>query len=217
MIILDMGSSTTCRNDKAIVEKMIDSVAENDPGVDRIVIKWQLFKDTLNVPGLDPIKPLDHDVYLHAVEYAARYNYETTASVFDSESLEFLIKQKPTFIKIACRNHCYGLLAEIDEESFDLVISVGNHAVYKHFKKFYPDADLLCCVPQYPANTTVYEGLFSGLLHYGISDHTEGLGLYRKYKPTVWEKHFALEDSTGPDAASFAIRPKELKELGSES
>lgn len=212
MIILDCGSSTTCRNDPKIIEAMIDAIHENAPR-EHIVIKWQLFKDTLLVDGLKPIKPLDRELYLHAVEYARGYHYLTTASVFDSESLEFLLDTCPPFIKIACRSHCYGLLPEIPEDE-RLVISVANHTVYKHFKTFYPDADLLCCVPQYPANTTVYEGLFSGLLHYGISDHTEGLYLWEKYQPNIIEKHFCLDDSTGPDAAEFAIRPRDLKRMG---
>jgi len=54
-------------------------------------------------------------------------------------------------------------------------------------------------------------------LHYGISDHTEGLYLYKKYRPKVYERHFCLEDSTGPDAVSFAIKPCDLKELGNET
>jgi sialic acid synthase SpsE len=48
----------------------------------------------------------------------------------------------------------------------------------------------------------------------GISDHTAGLDLYRKYHPSIWEKHLVLERTEGNlDAGPFSITPGELREV----
>jgi sialic acid synthase SpsE len=91
---------------------------------------------------------------------------------------------------------------------------VGSVSYYNDMVGKYGDmVKPLCCVADYPANKVLYANLFSGLLHYGMSDHTIGLDLYHKYTPEIFEKHYALEDSVGPDAAEFSIRPEMLKEI----
>jgi sialic acid synthase SpsE len=70
----------------------------------------------------------------------------------------------------------------------------------------------MLCVSEYPAEIDAY-GNQQPALRWGISDHTIGLDLWRKYRPAFYEKHFALEDSTGPDAGPWAATPDELREV----
>lgn len=203
MIILDLGSGETCKNNIGYVYKMIDAIPKTDK---EIVIKWQLFTK------VGDLLPLDHSVYVFAKEYAEGRGFKTAASVFDEPSLEFLLKTDPAFVKIACRPGKY-YLADLVPIDTDLVISVGNPGDYEKIKVAFPRATILCCVADYPAEWVTYASRFKGLLHYGISDHTEDLYLWNKYQPLVWERHYCLDDSTGPDAASFAIRPDQLKEI----
>jgi sialic acid synthase SpsE len=68
----------------------------------------------------------------------------------------------------------------------------------------------MVCVSKYPATTASYG---EEITADGISDHTIGLELWRKYKPTVYEKHFCLSYLTGPDAGPWALNENTLKEL----
>ena len=201
MIILDFGSGETVKNDFAYTKAMIDSVPKTQKDV---VIKWQLFED------IPPLKPLDRDVYLYARDIAERRGFRTASSVFDEPSLEFLLSTDPAFVKIACRPHLYPLMDKVPK-GVPIVVSVGSISEYNAMRLKYPAAIILCCVAEYPAEEASYRQLFGGLLHYGISDHTENWNLYERYKPEVYECHVCLEDSTGPDAASFARRPKDLE------
>ena len=92
-----MGSGNSCKNDWEIAKKMIDTVADLAPDLNRIILKWQLFEkagDNL---------PLDQQVFNFAYSYALRKGFLTTSSVFDTESLEFLLKYPVPFIKLDCR------------------------------------------------------------------------------------------------------------------
>ena len=215
MIILDPGSATNCANDYRLVHKIIDSIAHVDTWKHDVVIKWQLFKNVMYQGKKLP--ELEHDVFLYAKDYAARYGYDTTASVFDEESLDFLLSTDPCFVKIACREAMYPLMSSIPD-NVPIIVSVDNVEKHNEFIDKYNVEAVLCCVPDYPAHPLVYENLFSGLLHYGISDHTDGSHkplwyLYEKYKPVYYECHFALPESTGLDAEDFARRPWQLKEI----
>jgi sialic acid synthase SpsE len=203
MIILDAGSGTTCKNDYAYVRKMIDAIPKSG---ERIVIKWQLFE---NIP---PLPPLEHDVYLYARDIAERRGFKTGSSVFDEESLDFLLGTDPAFVKIACRPHLYHLIDKVPE-SVGLVVSVPDIRTYYEIAGKYPRAHVLCCVADYPADEIMYRQTFGGLMHYGLSDHTENWNLYKRYKPLVYECHFRLEDSTGLDAKPFARTPAQLSEV----
>lgn len=202
MIILDFGSGETCRNDRAIVSRMIHSLARVDTRKEIVVIKWQLFED------IPPLRPLSHSVFDFAYRLAAEYGYETTASVFDKPSLDFLCKHDVPFVKIACVPELYRFAFEIDGP---VVVSVGNHDDYELMQQ--KDIATMCCLREYPASATKYEVIFSGLLHYGLSDHTTDWYLFNKYEPLLYEKHFCLPDAEGPDAGPFAARPEQLKEI----
>ncbi len=203
MIILDFGSGETCKNDFHTVKRMIKSVPNT---LTDVIIKWQLFE---NIP---PLIPLKHDVYLYARDLAERRGFGTAASVFDKPSLDFLLTTDPAFVKIACRPHLYHLLEKVPDDVLR-VVSVGSDRDFTSMDDTYPEALIMCCVAKYPAAFNDY-GIFSDeYLRAGISDHTESWRLYKKFEPEVYECHYALEDSTGPDAASFARRPKALEAI----
>lgn len=208
MIVLDFGSGETCKNDITYIQRMIDELADIDSHQNEVFIKWQLFKQ------IPPLMPLSRASYLYAKEYAEKKGYETFASVFDADSLDFLSTTHPPYIKIACRPHLYWLIAHAMDYR-PTIVSVGSVVDYNDLIGRYGGdyLHLLCCVAEYPANVTLYENLFSGLLHYGLSDHTSDLQLYKKYKPEVWERHYCLPDSEGPDSGSFAIWPDVLQEI----
>lgn len=195
MIILDLGSGNTCKNDRDIVEEMLNSIFDIDHGEKEVVLKWQLFQDE------PPNVPLDRDVFACAYGLAI-YAYGVTASVFDRDSLEFLQQFSVPFIKIPCRPQLYKLARNINA-----VVS------YKHVP--INARNYMCCIPKYPATVSDYEKQFTPeQLAQGISDHTEGFELYHKYQPRIYEKHFVLEhDSDNPDAGPFAATPKELGEI----
>jgi sialic acid synthase SpsE len=203
MIILDFGSGETCKNDIDYAYKMIDAIPPSDK---EVVIKWQLFEN------ITPLMPLDHEVYLSAHAYAKGKGYKVGASFFDEASLVFLLKTDADFVKMAARPHLYWLLDEVPPD-VKTIISVQDYQTYAEMTKKYPHADVLCCVAEYPAQAVTYIQRFGETLHYGISDHTTDWGLYGRYQPLIYECHFKLKDSTGPDAAAFARRPSDLEEV----
>jgi sialic acid synthase SpsE len=203
-IILDMGSGNTCRNDIDYAKRMIDTVIEMDKKHHEIIFKWQLEKK-------DPEgqKKLDHSVFTAAFEYAKEKGYKTTSSVFDYESLMFLL-QFPSlpFIKIPCRPDIYYLAGGIPRA---IPVYLSAYREQGEFKVFGP-VHLMLCVPHYPAKLEDYEK--AGWCGAVISDHTPGLDLWRKYQPQIWEKHFILERSPdNPDSGVFAITSDELREV----
>lgn len=205
MIVLDFGSGNTCGNNPAYACRMIDELAAV---IDRrgIIIKWQLFKSA------PPNAPLDHWVYTVAHQYARELGFETTASVFDKSSLAFLLQFEPPFVKIANRRDLWKLVENVPPE-VPLVQSFGGAADMYQFGNIveFP----LCCISRYPADIQQYEDAFEpSMLQRGISDHTIGFDLYRKYQPKVWEKHYVLErGGDNPDAGPFAVTPAELREV----
>ena len=203
MIILDFGSGNTCKNDLNYVEKMIDELVKVDTGKHEVVIKWQLFRE-----AGDNI-PLTHSCFRYAVFYAAGKGYQTTASVFDLRSLKHLLWFEPPFVKIANRPDLYWLAGEVPRR-VSIIYSVSKGHLYElgDFEQ------MLTCVSKYPATLTDYENEFSKImLMDGISDHTTDFMLYNKYKPSVYECHYKLDDSTGLDAGPFARTPEQLKEI----
>ena len=71
------------------------------------------------------------------------------------------------------------------------------------------------CVAEYPANPNEYESKFWGNLSYSISDHTEGLELYKKHEPLYYENHFVLKhgESDDPFGDSFCATESEIEEI----
>jgi len=197
MFIVEFGSGNTCNNDLGKVREMIDSVKGYD-----VVIKWQLFRET------PPNKPLKREVFRYAYEYAKDLGLETTASVFDQDSLRFLQEFDIPFIKLANNDRCRKLAAQIETP---MIVSYPASAEMGKRKLIKP----LCCVSKYPAHIREYEKRFSSYwLTQGISDHTEGFDLYHKYQPEIFEKHYVLKrDKSNPDGGLFAMIPEDLGEI----
>ena len=208
MIILDMGSGNTCKNDVLYVERMIDELAAVDTGKHEIVIKWQLFTEC------PPNEVLWLAVFDYAYEYAKKKGYQTTASVFDLDGLQFLLKYDIPFVKLANRPDLYWLAGEVPRK-IPIYISVGDMDFESDYLEKHSDYwEMLCCVSAYPAAMEQYEKRFStAYLYGGISDHTTDFTLYHKYKPVIYECHYKLPDSTGPDSGEFARTPEALREV----
>ena len=204
-IILDAGSGNTCRNDYDYVSRMLDRLKEVDTGKHEVIIKWQLFKE-----AGDNIT-LKHNVFSWAYHYAKELGYKTTSSVFDKESLDFLLQFDPCFVKIANNRKLDWLIGEVPRKI----------PVYKSISKaseFSDDIDMLC-VSKYPTTIEQYEKNFPSIGSYvkysncGVSDHTTNWDLFNKYKPEIIEVHYGLEDSTGLDAGPFMRTPAMLAEI----
>ena len=200
--IIEMGSGNTCKNDVGKVREMIDAVVSVDSGKHEVIFKHQLFKDE------PPNKPLAREVFAWAYAYARGLGYQTTASVFDIESLSFLDLFDVPFIKIACRPKLYYLADLTENRCVASFYEQGVASVEE-------EAGWLACVPWYPAEIRDYEDKHSPLaLGEGISDHTVGWKLYKRYNPARIEKHFCLKhDKKNPDAGPFAVTPDELAEV----
>jgi len=203
MVILDFGSGNTCKNSLSYVKRMIDELKAVDTGKHEVIIKWQLFEHA------PPNIPLDRLAFRHAFWYAQQQGYKTTASVFDLRSLNWLLHWDIPFVKIANRPDLYWLAGEVPRK-IPVYLSMGERYDYCFEKNF----EILHCVSKYPATVEQYEEEFLGgkarYLNLSISDHTTDFTLYRRYKPKIYECHYKLEDSTGPDAGDFARTPKQL-------
>ena len=206
MIILDFGSGNTCKNSKRYITQMINKLVEVDSRKHEVVIKFQLFKD---VP---PNIPLRHDVFRFAYEYAKEKGYQTTASVFDMDSLQFLLTYEIPFVKLANRPDLYWLAGEVPRK-IPVYVSISAPCGVTIDDEHSLNSVELCCVSKYPATVEEYEVFGLWYLQDGISDHTTDFTLYHKYKPVIYECHYKLPDSTGPDAGPFSRTPSQLAEI----
>lgn len=200
-IILDFGSANTCKNDIKIVKRMIDELVKVDSKKYEVIIKWQLFeKAGENIP-------LNWGVFKYAYDYAKEKGYQTTASVFDLKSLKYLLEFEVPFIKVSNRPDLYWLIGYVPR---NIQIYASGITEWKQLVKNF------ICVSKYPAELKEYEelaGSFNTLSNHNISDHTATWDLFNKYKPSIYECHYKLPDSTGLDAGSFARTPEQLKEI----
>lgn len=207
-IILDAGSGNTCQNDKKIVKKMLDELKKVDTGKHTIIIKWQLFKEAgKNIP-------LEHEIFKYAYDYAKKLGYKTTSSVFDKESLDFLLQFDIPFIKIANNRDFDYLIGEIPRK-IPVYVSYGDIDDIK-IMKYKDNVKKMLCISEYPAEIEDYEQFnleYYVKNGYGISDHTTDFYLFNKYQPSFVEWHYKLSDSTGLDAGEFAKTPQQLKEV----
>lgn len=218
-IILDFGSANTHKNDWDYLKKMIDELKAIDTGKHEIIIKHQLFLEAgENIP-------LQHKIFTMAYDYAARLGYRTTSSVFDKESLNFLLEYDVPFIKIANNRALDWLIGEVPRK-IPIYTSIGatdNNLCAKilfHTIKgvAHPHDQVvpILCVSNYPAIIENYEIDFTRELLencYGISDHTTNFGLWYRYQPQIIEWHYKLKYSTGLDAGPFARTPAQLAEI----
>lgn len=202
MFILDFGSGNTGKNNFEYMKHMVNCLSEIDPKR-KFIIKWQLFKQAGNNI------PLDQECFYMIYNYAKELGYKTTASVFDLESLNFLLKFDVPFVKIANRPDLYWLMGEVPRR-MNIIVS---HAFeeYSHINGF--GIFYMVCVSKYPASILDYKPFLPSELMKGISDHTEDWTLYKTFSPNIYECHYKLPDSTGPDAGSFARTPDMLKEI----
>ena len=206
-IVLDMGSGTTCNNHYDTVDKMVVAAAGVDTGKHEVVFKWQLFRQS-TVPYVHALRP---EVFSFAYETALELGYGTTASVFDPWSLDFLRRFDVPFIKIACRAWCYPLIGMIGRGE-TVYVSVDSGKWAERWETLW-GVTPMCCVPDYPANPTVYKTMFGDRLSVAISDHCADMALYHEYHPLVYERHFKLPGSTGPDAGAHASTPEDLEAI----
>lgn len=206
-IILDIGSGNSLPDNETAI-KLIDEIAKRDTKKHQVILKAQLFKSA------PPNKPLDHKVFLAAWSHASDLGYHMTSSVFDIESLVFLLGWdlpgwRLPFIKIACRPDKYSLIGEIPRRipvyvSWDYRNGPAPSEIFEE-----KGITILSCVPEYPAKAMDYDGM-----HLAISDHTEGWSLLKGLQPDILEKHICLERSpTNPDSGPFAVTPKDLEEV----
>jgi sialic acid synthase SpsE len=215
-IILDFGSANSCHNDKAYIKRMYDELKAVDTGKHEVVIKWQLFEragDNL---------PLTHETFQYAYDYGTKLGYKVTSSVFDKNSLDFLLRFDPCFVKIANRRDLDWLIGEVPRK-VSVYVSIGEYHGEKMKAIEYGIDDTylgnvtpICCVSNYPTTVDHYEEIFGRDVlkaAYGISDHTTNFGLWYRYKPEIIEWHYKLPDSTGLDAGPFARTPAQLAEI----
>lgn len=203
-IILDFGSGNTCKNDFTYVSRMINKLEAADSKQYRITIKWQLFKKAGNNISLN------RKVFDYAYALAESKGYETTASVFDFSSLEFLLSYSIPFVKLS-NNRSTHFLIDYIPKNVPIYISSSNEQYLKNsFPKRAETMKHFFCISKYPASIEEYEelDLYRGC---NISDHTVGFELWDKYDPSIIEWHYRLEDSTGLDAGHFAKTPNQLK------
>jgi hypothetical protein len=185
MIILDLGSANICHNDRNTIRDMIQSISDVDTGRERVILKWQLFSDA------SIFKPLSHSCFEYAYRLAWDLGYETTASVYDDESLEYLqTHYEIPFIRIDCNTKFYPLMWHVNPE-IDKYVSVDNPANKRGIIDMYEGMKMtfLNCIPKFLAYANDYL-LFGDALKHSIVDNTVGLDMYRLHKPTIWEKHF---------------------------
>ena len=204
-IVLDFGSGNSCKNDTEIVINMIDElkkVTQKKKTDKEIIIKWQLFE------RCGGNTPLERQVFDFARKYAEYLGFKTTASVFDKDSLDFLLRYDIPFVKLANRRDLDFLIRYVPEDML-ILLSTSDKDIWL------PEAqdrhiELLLCVSQYPATVEEYEkiGLFTNC---NLSDHTDDFTLYLKYKPKIIEWHYKLKNTTGLDSGKFARTPESLE------
>jgi len=200
-LILDFGSGNTCQNDFHIVKRMLGCMRKVDSKKYPIVVKWQLFR------AAHPNAPLLPQVF-QAAYYAARdMGYACTASVFDEQSCEFLLKYQVPFVKIATGCPDPVKLIDMVPRRIPIVRSFAPRLASWGWNQYN-----LQCVAEYPADPAKYDHTRVGFD--GISDHTVGWDMFKKAPwYNYWEKHYRLPESTGLDAGPFACTAEELKEI----
>lgn len=128
-----------------------------------------------------------------------------TSSVFDKESLEFLLGFDIPFVKIACLPALYPLIGEVPRK-------INVHAsVTADWIEFPPHENItwFTCVRKYPADISDY---ITRSIY--VSDHTVGWYLFRDWNPEKIEKHLCpAHEPDNPDSGPFAVTPEELREV----
>lgn len=158
-IILDIGSGNTCKNDIEYAIRMVDEVIKIDTGKHKVVFKAQLFT---NRPPNVPLTPLLFSA-LH--DHCKSRGYKLTASIFDLESLQFLLAHNPCFVKIANDRSLDWLIGEVPRK----VRVIRSVSTDDDYDEDIPGIEALWCCSKYPALASDYPPY---PVH--ISDHTIG-------------------------------------------
>ena len=186
---------------------MLDELKAVDTGKHSITIKHQLFKQAgQNIP-------LDKTIFDLAYVYAQQLGYPTTSSVFDKESLEFLLQFDVPMVKIANRRDLDWLIGEVPRK-IPVYISCSSYGEEETLwnEKLSPQDRCLSCISKYPATLQEYEKSHHSF--YSISDHTTNFDLWNKAKPELIEWHYVLEhDVNNLDGGLFARTPTMLAEI----
>jgi len=207
-IILDFGNGNTCKNDKTYIKKMYDELKKVDSGKHEVIVKWQLFKKAgENIP-------LTHECFDFAYQYGTSLGYKVTSSVFDKESLDYLLKYNIPFVKIANNRNLDWLIGKVPRE-IPVYVSYGTEKEYIFAQTGESEPTPLVCISNYPTFVTEYEKRFSNILqNCFVSDHTIDFDLWYKYQPEVIEWHYVLEhDEKNLDGGLFARTPEQLSEV----
>jgi sialic acid synthase SpsE len=157
-------------------------------------------------------------VFREAGRHARKQGYHLTSSVFDVDSLRYLLafdseRWRLPFVKIACRPDLYWLIGEVPRRIPVYVSGDFREGAPPFEFGADPDTMYLVCVPEYPAEEKDY--LIFGDTPWCVSDHSIGWELFKKCPDAkIWEKHVVLEHSPdNPDAGAFACTPEELEEI----
>ena len=208
MIILDVGEGTALRNEHAprVVHSILSTADAVEFPKEEIVVKPQLFQ------WEPPNRPLQHEVFANIHRECLDVGLQCTASVFDKPSLGFLLRLEIPFVKIASRTYLRRL-ALLVPRGVPIYASYGDMNDETEYDGYVDQ--WLACVSNYPAEAIDYDnfGLIPRMDHLGISDHTVGLDLYRKYRPRIYEKHFYIQGMKGPSIGPWAIDEDGLAEL----
>jgi len=215
-VILDIGEGAalnpaTERQIGELITAVDEVLQETGFPREKLTLKPQLFE---NEPPNTPLMSKTFDL-LHKL--ASQREIGVTASVFDEPSLQTLLDYPIPFVKIANRQYLRALKAGIPR-GIRVVTSVGGGGFDAEGGcryRYGENEDLLCCVSEYPATMEGYREAFPGiaLWYWGMSDHTVGLDLWRKYRPTLYERHFAVDWMKGPSVGPWSIGVDELREI----
>jgi sialic acid synthase SpsE len=174
-------------------------------------LKLQLFPD--EHPYVPTNVYLPPKLFTEAFKYASDRGVTLSASVFDSDSFEFLLDHNPAFIKFSYsrRNEQPWIEATLNR-GIEAIVSCD--VMTEHLVP--ADATKLYCIPEYPVRYEVcFDQLFPRFA--GFSDHT--LGMRQTARAVcagaqLIEKHIRLgyENETCPDAF-FAVNIRELAKI----
>jgi len=200
-IIIDISANTHL-NSQERIDTIISRIAELDGGTKDVVIKGQLFDDEI-----PPNVRCTHNSHTHMDAICRVLGYKCTASVFDVQSLQFLLSFKDLpFVKIACRPELYHLAGFVPR-NIDVYIS----RVTLSCRPAEGVVEMQCS-PKYPAKGQDYLGTFAD----AVSDHSNGLDVFKMRSWSAYECHYvpdSIRSPSNPDAGTFAKTDDELKEI----
>jgi len=207
----DIGS-THCGSRKLAKEAI--AVAK-DNGADSV--KFQLFKGSEYKPNIE----LNRDLFIELVSYGKEKEIPVTASAFDVQAVDLLVKLNVPFIKIAySKSRDLNLINGLLNTGRKVVVTTDALSLKDYrddmlLTRLY--VDLANGTPQYPVPwMTSFEGIFP--LFDGYSDHHKGIGqaIEAVQMGATWlEKHFSLQYDECKRVPDFdvSISPRELYEL----